>query len=343
MLITDDIYYGLSKRIEAGEFLVSSKKDDGTESEEMPSLPEPNNSDEADYHEKCQQTIDLYAKKVEALYAQMASVNLIVQEKEATDRVNSLVKNFDFMLEQQYNKYKAEAEQTILQLKNDLNQMKSVAQDALQRNKELSQSYKNLEDVNRKLKVKLDELEGEQSNVSPENFHQDLMNGKSQSIKVAKLLKELKEKKNRIDQQQLEFENERKKISDFAKEIVHTEVKRLSNIELIPDGKTGEVLHIEKSLIERLVNQIFTKYLPQSESLIGELRLDITGVITTREKAELDKIRKKSDASTPAKVAPNQVNISLGGEQKNTLGALDATTKRLVKMLSTDVAKEDEQ
>ena len=343
MLITDDIYYGLSKRIEAGEFLVSSKKDDGTESEEMPSLPEPNNSDEADYHEKCQQTIDLYAKKVEALYAQMASVNLIVQEKEATDRVNSLVKNFDFMLEQQYNKYKAEAEQTILQLKNDLNQMKSVAQDALQRNKELSQSYKNLEDVNRKLKVKLDELEGEQSNVSPENFHQDLMNGKSQSIKVAKLLKELKEKKNRIDQQQLEFENERKKISDFAKEIVHTEVKRLSNIELIPDGKTGEVLHIEKSLIERLVNQIFTKYLPQSESLIGELRLDITGVITTREKAELDKIRKKSDASTPAKVAPNQVNISLGGEQKNTLGSLDATTKRLVKMLSTDVAKEDEQ
>lgn len=357
MQITDDIYNDLSKRIEAGEFL-SSSKDNKTTSENNPSLPVPQNSDEADFHEKCQQTIDLYAKKIEAQKAQLASINLIVQEKEATDRVSSLVKDFDSMLEQQYKAYKAEAEQTISQLKSDLNQMKSVAQDALQRNKDLSLSYKNLEDINRKLKIKLDELESELAyneqglpyvleieDLETNTKHKKLLTGSGRGNKVGKLVEDLENKKSEIARLIQECDNAKKQVPAFAVDIVDCEMKRLTNIDLIPQGMTGDMLAIEKDTVLRLISQVFKKYLPKSEGLVGELLMKISDLQTIRDQAEIEKINKEK--KQPHEKLADQMNFSIGGEQKNTLKSTEGMEKArqlIDNLLKTNTnKKEDEQ
>lgn len=146
MLISDDLYADLSKRIKAGEFL---KKD--ASSANLPSLPEGADERMQSFYDDCKASRALDQKKIKALENEIQALKDEAKARMVRNDANEAVVEFNSALETDYENYKAESEKTIATLKEALDDARKISTDALDRNKKL------LKEIDR-LKAKNDTL-----------------------------------------------------------------------------------------------------------------------------------------------------------------------------------------
>lgn len=132
MLISDDLYADLSKRIKAGEFL----KKDAT-SANLPSLPEGADERMQSFYDDCKASRALDQKKIKALENEIQALKDEAKARMVRNDANEAVVEFNSALETDYENYKAESEKTITTLKEALDDARKISTDALDRNKKL--------------------------------------------------------------------------------------------------------------------------------------------------------------------------------------------------------------
>lgn len=139
MLISDDLYADLSKRIKAGEFL---KKD--ASSANLPSLPEGADERMQSFYDDCKASHALDQKKIKALENENQALKDEAKARMVRNDANEAVVEFNSALETDYENYKAESEKTIATLKEALDDARKISTDALGRNKKLLKEIERL-------------------------------------------------------------------------------------------------------------------------------------------------------------------------------------------------------
>ncbi len=143
MLISDDLYADLSKRIKAGEFL----KKDAT-SANLPSLPEGADERMQSFYDDCKASRALDQKKIKALENEIQALKDEAKARMVRNDANEAVVEFNSALETDYENYKAESEKTIATLKEALDDARKISTDALDRNKKLLKEIERLKAKN---------------------------------------------------------------------------------------------------------------------------------------------------------------------------------------------------
>lgn len=143
MLISDDLYADLSKRIKAGEFL----KKDAT-SANLPSLPEGADERMQSFYDDCKASHALDQKKIKALENENQALKDEAKARMVRNDANEAVVEFNSALETDYENYKAESEKTIATLKEALDDARKISTDALDRNKKLLKEIERLKAKN---------------------------------------------------------------------------------------------------------------------------------------------------------------------------------------------------
>lgn len=143
MLISDDLYADLSKRIKAGEFL---KKD--ASSANLPSLPEGADERMQSFYDDCKASRALDQKKIKALENEIQALKDEAKARMVRNDANEAVVEFNSALETDYENYKAESEKTIATLKEALDDARKISTDALDRNKKLLKEIERLKAKN---------------------------------------------------------------------------------------------------------------------------------------------------------------------------------------------------
>ena len=143
MLISDDLYADLSKRIKAGEFL---KKD--AASANLPSLPEGADERMQSFYDDCKASRALDQKKIKALENEIQALKDEAKARMVRNDANEAVVEFNSALETDYENYKAESEKTIATLKEALDDARKISTDALGRNKKLLKEIERLKAKN---------------------------------------------------------------------------------------------------------------------------------------------------------------------------------------------------
>lgn len=143
MLISDDLYADLSKRIKAGEFL---KKD--AASANLPSLPEGADERMQSFYDDCKASRALDQKKIKALENEIQALKDEAKARMVRNDANEAVVEFNSALETDYENYKAESEKTIATLKEALDDARKISTDALDRNKKLLKEIERLKAKN---------------------------------------------------------------------------------------------------------------------------------------------------------------------------------------------------
>lgn len=143
MLISDDLYADLSKRIKAGEFL---KKD--ASSANLPSLPEGADERMQSFYDDCKASRALDQKKIKALENEIQALKDEAKARMVRNDANEAVVEFNSALETDYENYKAESEKTIATLKEALDDARKISTDALGRNKKLLKEIERLKAKN---------------------------------------------------------------------------------------------------------------------------------------------------------------------------------------------------
>lgn len=143
MLISDDLYADLSKRIKAGEFL----KKDAT-SANLPSLPEGADERMQSFYDDCKASRALDQKKIKALENENQALKDEAKARMVRNDANEAVVEFNSALETDYENYKAESEKTIATLKEALDDARKISTDALGRNKKLLKEIERLKAKN---------------------------------------------------------------------------------------------------------------------------------------------------------------------------------------------------
>lgn len=135
MLITDDKYKVLAKRIGAGDFL----KNDAPVEDGLPSLPVGADADIKSFYGDCKATLALYQKKLDAMSKKMEAALEAAKVKELACISSDLTNDFNEKLQAEYEKQKATSEETISNLRNSLNESTKISSDALSRSKKLAE------------------------------------------------------------------------------------------------------------------------------------------------------------------------------------------------------------
>lgn len=143
MLISDDLYADLSKRIKAGEFL---KKD--ASSANLPSLPEGADERMQSFYDDCKASRALDQKKIKALENEIQALKDEAKARMVRNDANEAVVEFNSALETDYENYKAESKKTIATLKEALDDARKISTDALDRNKKLLKEIERLKAKN---------------------------------------------------------------------------------------------------------------------------------------------------------------------------------------------------
>ena len=155
MLITDDIYNDFSKRIKAGEFLRHSI-DEATSMDALPTLDQMADHDAKAFHEQCQQTLNLYLAKINALRARLASECKKQESKMALDEANSQTIDFNTILENKYAKLLKKTEEETNSNKKALKALQELSDKVLEENKRLKEENSKLKEENDKWQATFD-------------------------------------------------------------------------------------------------------------------------------------------------------------------------------------------
>lgn len=312
MLITDDIYNDLSKRIEAGEFLRN------VHTLSLPDLPNNANEDMKKYQEDCQSTLDLYLAKLKAMAGQIASMRKIIDEKGATDRANLLIKDFDGKLEKHFEEYRATSEESIARLKADLQQMKDQAANVIEQNRELKKE--NLKLVNKANKLHFE-------NKKQEEKIQDLQKSISCKITDKTLLSEVdnKEIDEQLAKKDAEIEKLRKTVNKKGEEIVKMAkysieycIADLVDIDKKQYEQKETALTTAQNILIKLIKHGYGKFIDKGE--IADMIIAITDIGEKRETAKKQRI---SEALQEAKDKEERMQKN---EEERTKAIKDAST-----------------
>lgn len=279
MQITDDIYNDLLKRIEAGEFLVN------TPVHSLPDLPNDADEETKKYRDNCQSTLELYLAKLKAMSGQIASMRKILDEKGATERANLLVKDFDTMLEKQFEEYKLSSEESITHLKKDLQQMKDQAANVIEQNRELKKE--NLRLVNKANKLHIE-------NKKQEEKMQELKKGMSREI-TDMPLSDNKEADEQIAKKDSEIEKLRKAVRKkdedmvkMARNSIEYCIADLVDIDKLQYEQKETALATAQNILIKLVKHGYGKFIDKGE--IADMIIAITDIGEKRDSAKKQRI-----------------------------------------------------
>ncbi len=339
MIITDEIYNDLLKQIEAGEFLRNTSLPIG-----LPSLPTDASDGMRRHQEQCQQTLDLYLTKMNAMEAQMEGLKEILKEKEAIDRANLYVKNFDEKLGQQFEDYRAASEETTARLKADLQLMKDQVANVIEQNQELKKENLNL--VNKTNKLTLEKKKQEDKMREMQNV---LTSKETEALAMAEM--DNKMTNNLLAKKEAEIEKLRKaalkKDKDMvkmARESIGYCIAVLIDIDNEQYEKREEAWSAAQGILTKLVKHGFVNFLDQTE--ISRLVMAITDIPEKREDANKERLQKerqqKEDSQQNAltgKIA-EQVNISMGGQSNAYNQEADGRLEILGKLLNNNQAED---
>ena len=219
MLITDDIYNDLSKRIEAGEFLNNSAYElagDVT----LPQLEQNADSDMKAFREQCQQTLDLYQAKISALQAQLESERKKQESSEALNEASMQTQNFNTLLEDKYDKLLKKSEEDSRSNKKAIKTLQELSDKVLEENKRLKAESDKLQSVG-----------GEEMDDIFASLHSD----------------EEIEEKRKEEEDMMEWQNS---ISKSIKKVVKFCVNYTSNIDDVADSHVEAIKDMLEDLLE---------------------------------------------------------------------------------------------
>lgn len=308
MLITDDIYEELSKRIEGGEFLGY------TRSASLPELPDGTDEKMKKFKEDCLRSVALYQAKVKAMTGQVLSMRRIIEEKEATDRANLFVKDFDEKLNEQL----TVAEENIARLKADLQQMKDQTANVIDQNRELKKE-------NTKLVNKANKLHFE--NKKQEEKIRELQESLSCKAIDASVLAEVDNKKmdELLAKKDAEIEKIRKALNkkeermvEMAKFSIEYCIAELIDIDKEQYEQKEKASTTAQAILVRLVKHGFGKFIDKGE--IANLIMALTDI---EEKRETAKKQRNIKAQQEAKDKEERLQKM---EEERTKALQDAST-----------------
>lgn len=285
MLITEDLYNDLVRRIDAGEFLTTQKDLDL-----LPPLPTDANEETKSYQAQCQDTIDLYQAKMKAMEAQVEGWKKVLEEKEATDRANLMVKGFNDTMEKQFEDYRNAAESTITQQKTTLQEMRNQMQNLVDENTKLKKEKQTLTNKLQKRDMEILKLEEMQKEWENQLMKNQLMMAAESSAKQI-ITESMLQEKDVINQLQEENKKLLKEISKKEKDplkMAQASIGYCTNYLVELDEKdamqTENIVLSSQRLLLRLVKHGFEKYIDATE--IAKLSMTITGVDEQREAAK---------------------------------------------------------
>lgn len=290
MEITDEIYKDLSKRIDEGEFIRLYKKD-------IPSTPDNMDEQTKNFTRECEETLSLYRAKMNALWGQLQSMRKIVDEKEATDRANLLVKNYDAKLEEQYNAYRTSTEDTIAQLKHDLTEMKKLTNDSIKENKKLKAENDALNETIIKQKNLLSQQEIKMKDLEKTTNHPFTIG--EEDMETNKLIREKDEEIERLRKQNAEKDKEKQ---DMFTACIETCLDYYADTDRIKDETSDKVINTVKSTLTTIVKKGFAPYF--SANIQGSMLMLISDLEEKRES-----FQKQQKKIADDKALQNQMNL----------------------------------
>ncbi len=249
------------------------------------------------YQEDCQNTLDLYQAKLNAMEGQIASMRKIMDEKEVTDRANLLVKVFDSKLEKEYQQYKDTSEEKIKKLREDLAEAKDISSNALKRCDEYNSQTIQFQEEIKSLEKSIEEKDEQIA-----SFQTDFLNGYGLETngKAAGLLGKGDEGESDLLLQKKDEEIEKLKETlekaendakvEVATVMVESGVAYLSNIKKVT--KDEEVSFGER-LLKNMVSGNCISHIGQQT--VDKLRNKISYITDQREKAEEEQARLKQE------------------------------------------------
>lgn len=270
MIVTEDIYNDLYKRIDNGEFLRHSPN----ETDESLMLPQLNQSVDDNtkvFRDQCQQTLDLYLAKIKALQAQLASERKKQECKEALDKANFQTTGFNSLLEDKHAKLLKKSEEDARGNKKALKALQELSDKVLEENKRLKEENGKLKEENDKWQATFD------------REYDDMIDNAPSEAELQAQWK--------MEQEIEEWETNA--TSKSVKEVIEFCVKHVSNIEDVSDS------HVEpiKDMMEDLLESPLAYMLLDSDKL--ELTKKLHAIKKTRklQQSTRNKIVKEKEES----------------------------------------------
>ncbi len=224
---------------------------------------------------------DQYSKEEERQQELRAQRNAVLNS--CKDEYASLLSNF---------------RETNAQLAADLKSVQKVAQDTIERNKELSAQNEILANQKSDLTSRLNRLRMEYEKILADTCSDDLAlykTGKRERDLFSKLPptkweeeeeldKRLKEKDDEIKRLKKELKKAHREPVNLANDLVEYAVDRLLDIKKTPDLQG---FMKEKYLIDLLISDVFCKYLSDEDAI--PIKLSFFDITTARSKAEMER------------------------------------------------------
>lgn len=132
MVLSQEQYEDLSRRVQAGEFL----QQDGQST--VPSLPD-NATEIQTFREQCQQTLELYQLKIKALQAQLEALRKEQESDKAAREADASVADFNKKLEEKYLKQQEKSAEELRNAKKALEDLQALSDSVLEENKRLKE------------------------------------------------------------------------------------------------------------------------------------------------------------------------------------------------------------
>lgn len=222
-------------------------------------LPEPTDTTDESaraFHAQCQQAVDNALHRLGAQQLQMVALQKIIDEKEATDRANALVKQFNTQLEEQYNAYKEATQKTICTLKEDLDDTKNVAASAVEETARQKALIAELTEQKRQLEARLQDLGEDVVSAEAEPSGKNVRKSKKQ------LAQELEEATGQLQLAAQELQKAKALPQGMAESVVEDVIKKLANI----DGVSDQDSIIQRKIVEHIIKNVFKQYIGAQES-----------------------------------------------------------------------------
>lgn len=286
MIITEAIYQDLNKRIDNGEFLHHSPNET-TEACRLPQLEQNADQDAKDFREQCQQTLDIYQAKINALQAQLTSERKKLESKEALEDACVQTTEFNNLLEDKYAKLLKKSEEEAKSNKKALKSLQELSDKVLEENKHLKEENEKLQSI---WEHEMDEIEDYQPS------------------------KEELEALERAEAEMAEWEDD--SCSKSVKEVVQFCVRYVSNIDEVTESHVESI----KDMLEELLESSLGAMLLDSDKL--ELTKKLHSIKKNR-KQQINARNKEAKEKEDSRGTTNNNFFAPVGQQVNSIERID--------------------
>lgn len=295
MIITDDIYEDLSKRIERGEFIRYSSLPAN-----LPALPAEATDEESRFRDECQATLSLYQAKMKLMAEQIQALRKAADIKENTDSITLLVADYNSKLEKRYEAYKTKMEKETARLNHDLLQMKKQTANVLEENQRLKVANEKMsEEVNR-LEVT---NRMQQAEINRMQLNRELREGHILPDRDKKKMEEMLAKKDaELAKMTQSIQEARGELVKMAKGSIEYCIAEVADIEKKKYDEKESAMVTAQSLLMNIVAHGYADYIDSSE--VAALMMSIMGIEDKRNEAKKQKAAEaRQEAAAAASAA----------------------------------------